>query len=190
MDKTIRPPGAEGLRLAAELYAKHKGMLLKTALDCLHDRPLAEDAVHDAVLRLAQRGERLRDMSEGEAARYAKLTVRSAAVDLARRRHPERTDALEETPDELLAWPTTPEEDYLARDEARRRLDLLPRVLDALAPADRELLIGKYILNLSDEALAQALGVRAQSVQMKLTRARHRARILMERMESTDADGR
>lgn len=189
-DRTTRPPSAEGLRAAAELYEKHKGMMLKTAADHLRDETLAEDAVHDAVLRLAQRGARLRDMSEAEAARYAKLTVRSAAVDLERRLHRERLEALEETPDALLTDPGTPEEDYIARDTEARRLSLLPLVLDRLPPADRELLIGKYILDQSDEALARSLGVRPKSLLMKLTRARRKARILLERMESADADGR
>ena len=188
MDWNERPPGAEELRLAAEVYARHKGMLLKTAAEYLRDDSLAEDAVQDAVLRLARRAGRLRDMNEAELARYAKLTVRSAAVDLERRLHRDRLDPLEETPEALLRSPTTPEEDYIERDALQRALDLLPLVLDRLAPADRELLVGKYLLGRSDEALAAELGVQPRSLQMRLTRTRRKARRLMERMETANAN--
>ena len=120
------------------------------------------------------------------------IDVDIASIDVIRAKHriiseSELDAVLPGTDLLILSLPDTPETRGILNG---KRLDLLPRVLDALAPVDGELLIGKYILNLSDEALAQALGVRARSVQMKLTRARHRARILMERMESTDADGR
>ena len=72
--------------------------------------------------------------------------------------------------------PSLPEAALLRREELTRLRDVWPR----LRQEDRFLLERKYLLNQTDQELAQYLGCRKSSVRMKLTRARRAALRLME----------
>ena len=181
MAKEKSPPSAADMQTAAAIYERHKGMMLKTASEHLADVTLAEDIVHDAVLRMAANADTLRSLDDRAQARYAKLTVRSAAADLARRTRgeqplPEGEEA------EALPGPG-PEAELIERDTLSRRLTLLERAMDELPAADRELLVGRYLLGLGDEELARRLRIKPRSVAMKLTRLRRALRRSIEREE-------
>lgn len=171
------------------VYKRHKGMMLKTAMENYGDSSLAEDIVHDAMLRLAEYAGRLRVMNESERARYTKLVVRSVAVDYKRRlRHELRY--ITEADGALLAdFPADGllEEELIEQDTHERRLRYLVEALGELRSGEREALVGKYLLGESNEALAERLGMKPGSVRTLLTRAHRNARRIIERKESADA---
>ena len=71
-----------------------------------------------------------------------------------------------------------PEE--LVAQAAKLELDALAQVWPRLDENTRWLLEARYILDYSDGELARELGVKPDSVRMALTRARRKARRLME----------
>ena len=66
---------------------------------------------------------------------------------------------------------------------AERRAELA-RAWRELSERDRFLLEGKYFLQLSDSELGDALGCKAESIRMKLTRARRNVVKILARKET------
>lgn len=154
------------------LYHQFKRLMFATAGKYAADPDDREDLVQSALVRLVKKLPTLRTMERCAQASYIVFTVRSVAIDALRKtgRQPQGTSLEEEAlqvPDEA---PTMDE--YLL---ARERVDRLRAIWPRLGEEDRLLLEGKYLRGCSDRELAQLLGCRADSIRMKLTRARRRA---------------
>lgn len=172
------------MQLAASIYERHKGMMLHTAEEHLRDTSLAQDVVHDAVIRLAHYADTLRPLGDDARARYARETVRSVALNCERKLGIERRYLQDADADDLRTRSVDPESDYIERDADERRLRCLREALDELDEDDRTLLVGKYFLGASDEELARRLGLKPASVRMRLTRVRREVRRMIERKEN------
>lgn len=154
------------------LYHQFKRLMFATAGKYAADPDDREDLVQSALVRLVKKLPTLRTMERCAQASYIVFTVRSVAIDALRKggRQLQGTSLEEEAlqvPDEA---PTMDE--YLL---ARERVDRLRAIWPKLGEEDRLLLEGKYLRDCSDRELAQLLGCRADSIRMKLTRARRRA---------------
>lgn len=151
------------------LYLNYKRLMLRTAGQYFPAREDQEDVVQDTILRLLRHAEKLEQMEANRVPGYVVFTVRSAAIDLLRRRDRAPESTLEdEQPDDGIA----PALDRIIFEEA---LDRLRAVWPSLPPEEQLLLEGKYIWNCPDGELAETLGCQTGSVRMKLTRARRRA---------------
>lgn len=80
--------------------------------------------------------------------------------------------ALDDAHAEAIPAASTPEEAALAADRARRLL----AALDTLRAEDRQVLTYRYLLDLSEAEMADALGVARGTVKSRLSRALARAR--------------
>jgi len=158
-----------------DLYGSFKWLMFKTARRYVSTLPDQEDIVHDAIERLIRRADTLRERPRCVLPRYVVYTVRSAAVDLLRRR--KRWEARVVPLDEdmsvwTMASGNEPLDAVLIAEELRARLwEIWPR----LPEEDQLLLEGKYVWELSDRELAEDVGCKPDSIRMKLTRARRRA---------------
>lgn len=151
------------------LYLRYRQLMLLTAGRYFSAREDREDVVQDAVLRLLRHSDKLTHMEEKRVPGYIVFTVRSAAVDLLRKRSRTPESSRED------AEPAGAEDLVLDRVILQEELDRLRAVWPSLSPEDQLVLEGKYIWGCGDEELAQALGCRKDSVRMLLTRARRRA---------------
>lgn len=151
------------------LYLNYKQLMLLTAGKYFPAREDREDVVHDAMLRLLRHEERLARMEEKRVPGYIVFTVRSAAVDLLRKRNRAPESALEE---DRADGGEPPLLEQIILEES---LERLRAVWPSLSSEEQLLLEGKYIWGCSDEELAQTLGCRKDSVRMMLTRARRKA---------------
>lgn len=164
----------EEKRFFSELYETHKGLLFLSVRQYVADPAAAEDLVQDSLVKLMERSEAVRRLQGGALAAYVAATARHTAIDYLRRTGamPAPADA----PADLADDTSLPEAALLRREELTRLRDVWPR----LRQEDRFLLERKYLLNQTDQELAQYLGCRKSSVRMKLTRARRAALRLME----------
>ena len=124
------------------------------------DPALAEDAAQEAFVRAFRRLSAYRD--QGSFAAWVRKIAVHAAVDLTRRRRPSR--AIEEDDGEV---------------DGRRRIedaDLLRRVLDALSPVDREILLARELDGEEDREIAARLGLTVTTLRVRVHRARRRLR--------------
>jgi RNA polymerase sigma-70 factor (sigma-E family) len=142
------------------LYAEHALGLVRLAVVLVGDRASAEDIVQDAFLGLYQRWDRLPDTSYPLA--YVRVSVlngcRTALRRTARRR---LTLSLSEPPAESA------ETRALLSDEQRA----VALALRRLPQRQREALVLRYYLDLSEEETAKTMGISRGTVKSATSRA-------------------
>jgi RNA polymerase sigma-70 factor (sigma-E family) len=149
---------ASGREVTA-LYEAHALSLIRLAYVMLGDRPAAEDVVQEAFLGLHKRWSQLRDTSS--AAGYLRASVMNGCrmALRARARRNERSAG-------ELPWESA--EASALVDEEHRHLLLAIR---ALPPRQREALVLRYYLDLSEEETARSMGIRRGTVKSATSRA-------------------
>ncbi|MGK5557865.1 RNA polymerase sigma factor [Actinomadura kijaniata] len=159
------PPGSgepgDGL---AGLFQAHHGSLVRLALLLVGDRGTAEDVVQDVYARLQQRRGRGRGggppAAPPELLAYTRAAVLNACRTLARRRA--LAHRLFQAPQPV--W--SAENDALVADDRRRVLQALTR----LPARQREAIVLRYYLDLSEAEIAAAMGVRPGTVKSTISR--------------------
>ena len=129
-----------------------------------------EDLVHDALLRLMKNIPVLQKLEHNALAAYLYLTVRSVWLDRSSREQPLDEDILERLADR------DPEDKHLAKWDAAVLKEKLPE-------RDWFLLHAKYIIGCTDAEIGGILGCAKGSVRTMLTRARRRAKSILEGKE-------
>lgn len=167
-------------RFLIELYQQYDRLMFSTAKKYVSALPACEDIVQDSLVRLIPHVELLRGLEPDMTAGYLVATVKNTAVNYLRRQGLEAKLCVSLEDDALSELDSgTPPLDELMQLAERR--DCLCAVWETLSAEDCALLRGKYILGYSGEELAGQLGCSADSVRMRLTRARRRAyKLIME----------
>lgn len=151
------------------LFVGHYRSLVRLAVLLLGDRQAAEEVVQDAFVRLQISWPRLRDPERAPA--WLRSVVLNGARsrlrgERVRRRHLDVVPGLDESP----------EAGAVAADEHRRMVAALGR----LPQRQREALILKFYLELSEAETAAAMGVSAGSVKTHVHRGLARLAELVE----------
>ncbi|MBQ7129753.1 MAG: sigma-70 family RNA polymerase sigma factor [Oscillospiraceae bacterium] len=155
-------------------YEDYKGFLFFIANKYAKNPADCEDIVQDSVLRLMCNIASLRELNKNQSAKYIALTVRSAWLDLQKRRYAD----LEISMDHAVLEALCEQDPLLQQQPSDLQMDLI-HLKQSLSPKDWMVLEGKYILGYDQEELAEILGISADSVRMTLSRARARARSLL-----------
>jgi RNA polymerase sigma-70 factor (sigma-E family) len=139
-----------GLR---DLYRDHRWSLVRLASLLMHDPVDAEEVVQDAFVQAHNAWDRLRDPDK------ALAYLRSAVLNGARSqlRHRKVVERFEAAP---MRSDLSPEAAAMAGDERRRLID----ALRTLSDRQRECLVLRYYLDLSEAEIASTLRISAGSV--------------------------
>jgi RNA polymerase sigma-70 factor (sigma-E family) len=156
---TAEAAQASGREVTA-LYKAHALTLTRLAYIMLGDRPAAEDVVQEAFLGLYRRWGHLRD--RGSAPGYLRASVLNGCR-VALRSRTRRND-----PTAVLELPWESAEATALVGEEHRHLLLAIR---ALPPRQREALVLRYYLDLSEEETARSMGIRRGTVKSATSRA-------------------
>ena len=145
----------------AELYDRHKGELYRFGLRVAGETSTAEDAIHDAFLKLSEHPESI--TSPGGVRPWLFAVVRNALF--LRFRKENREGSLDE---ETLADDDTPQ----SLLEAKERNALVVGLLGRLTPVYREVLVLREYDHLSYAEIARITGDSESSVKSRLFKAR------------------
>jgi RNA polymerase sigma-70 factor (sigma-E family) len=156
---TGRVPSAEAPgREVTALYQAHALSLTRLAYVMLGDRPAAEDVVQEAFLGLYKRWSQLRDTASAPGYLRASVLNGCRMVLRSRARRDDRAAG------ELL-WESA-EATALVGEEHRHLL----LAIQALPPRQRETLVLRYYLDLSEEEIARSMGIRRGTVKSTMSR--------------------
>jgi RNA polymerase sigma-70 factor (sigma-E family) len=149
--------------LVTALYQAHGVGLIRLAVVMLGDRPAAEDVVQEAFCGLYRRWDHLDD--PGNALRYLRSSVLNGCRSVLRNRGRLRLRLGQEPgrPDSVESAEST----ALVGEEHRAVLAALRRLPDR----QREALVLRFYLDLSEAEIAQAMGISQGTVKSTVSRA-------------------
>ena len=148
------------------------------------DAQKREDIVQTAVVSLLRKEATLRRLPPYAQINYIAAAVRNTAINALKREQKEldRCISLEDLTETFPTQFMPSAEAIILEKELQK--DLLA-VFQEMKEDEQQLLMGKYLMDLSDAELAQTLGCKASSVRMKLTRAR---RTFMKKLQDGGDD--
>lgn len=150
-----------------QIYLKYRSLMYHVADGILHNRQDAEDAVHNAFLRIIQHSRRLRNIPAQDMAPLVTVIARNEAISLQRKRKGELPledcDGLAETLEAVT--------DYHA----------LVDIFTRLPQTYRTALEMKLLLGYSDGEIAARLDLSKTAVSTRISRGRQLLRDIAER---------
>ena len=153
----------------ADFYQKYRNLIFKKANEMANDPDYVDDLVQETMYQILRREELFLSLSEAQQVDYCMKTIRNTAIN-----HHKRNQKIRFIPEDVLDEPSFPtpsmEETILHQSD----LELFRKELNQLDEATKTLLTRKYILEESDEAIAQDLNVKPGSIRMMLTRAKRK----------------
>lgn len=157
------PPGGDATGGVTALYSAHAVSMIRIALIMLGERAAAEDVVQDAFFGLYRRWDKLADPAN--ALTYVRSAVLNGCRDTLRRQ------ARRDRRDRVAArsWQDigSAEASALISEDHRRILAAVRR----LPARQREALVCRFYLDLSEEETARAMGISRGTVKSATSRA-------------------
>ena len=150
-----------------QIYLKYRGLMYHVAEDILHNRQDAEDAVHNAFLRIIKKFSRFQNTPAKDLAPQVAVIARNEAISLQRKQKGEAP--LEDW--DGLAEPSESISDYHALVDSFARL---PRTYRAVMEM-------KLLSGYSDGEIAAKLGLSKTAVSTRISRGRRLLRDIVER---------
>lgn len=148
-----------------EIYEEYSKQMWYVANEILHDRFLAEDAVHDAFLGIARNFSKIRSFEPKTIRAYVITSARNAALMIERKNKSDNTIDIERLYEIR--------DDKAAADINRiEMLDLAVFVINRLPELYREVMYLRFILELSDKEIALQLGKNQNTVSQQISRGR------------------
>jgi RNA polymerase sigma-70 factor (ECF subfamily) len=146
------------------LYEKYRYLMLRVAHDVLGDHYLAEDAVHEAFIKVALNMGKIGDVNAQETKRYLITITKNATIDIYRKRRSQMNREI--FVDELSEneVPLT----YMETDVDNRVLD----ILKSLPVKYRDVFLLKYASKLDNDEIADILKISEGALRQRLARGK------------------
>ncbi|HAL74171.1 MAG TPA: RNA polymerase subunit sigma-24 [Clostridiales bacterium] len=162
--------------LFEELYLAHRHTMVCAATRILHDQMLAEDATHDAFIRIINHLEKISDPHCHKTRSFVVLIVRNIALDYYRRMKRLAETSFDEN--EFIFEDQEPDPAELFEQMENR--DLFRQKAAKLRPIYAEVLALRYSFEYTDREIAELLGISGETVRTRLRRARQQLRLDFE----------
>lgn len=159
------------------LYEKYRYLMFKVAHDILKDNYLAEDAVHEAFIKVAKNMEKIEDVNSNSTKRYLITITKNATIDIYRKRSTQMSreifvDELEEN-----EIPHT----YMETDVDSQVLD----ILRSLPIKYRDVFLLKYSSKMENREIAEILRISEGNVRQRLLRGKEMIQEAINNLEDT-----
>ena len=169
---TIREKEQEQQVTLDTIYLEHRNYMLSIARSYIDDAQVSEDVFHNAFISVIRNQERVMQLPLPKLKAYLLLAVRHASIDYLRK---ERRMNLVDVSDDVLMYLIANSRDVLTTSEMPFQTVEFYEVIRKMPTEDQTLLIGKHIIGLDSNELAQILDCKPGTVRVKLHRANKRA---------------
>ena len=150
-----------------QLYKEYYPLMFRIAFNILRDQGLAEDAIHEAFLKLSKNNYKLDKVRYNKTAAFMVIIVRNIALTMYKYNKKEFIQRLEDN--------------HMATDPSPSPLDLIitninvekiKETINTMNPNYAEILILKYHYECSNKQIAELLSISEENVRVRLHRAR------------------
>lgn len=165
-----------------QLYLNYRHTMLWVAMGILHDQALAEDAVHDAFMRILNHLENISLENCNKTKAYFVLIVRNRAIDLLRKRKQLAESDLNEYEEYLTDDKPNPEQIWLEKEDSQSILAALGKVKQIYV----DVLSLHISFELSSQEIADLLNISPETVRIRLFRGR---KLLAKHLKGDELNG-
>ena len=160
-----------------DLYLKYARLMYAEARKIVKNQCDPDDVVNTALIKLIEKLPTLRALEERQRVNYLITTVKHTALTEVCKLTKTTIESIDDESwyDRISSGESV--EECVERRESAGLLQQVWRMLDAKS---RYLLQARYFLSMEDGEIASEIGVKPNSVRMELTRARRKARALLE----------
>jgi len=159
-----------------ELYVQYRHTMLGVAFNYLKEPHLAEDAVHDAFLRILKNLDKIRAFECNKIRTYFVLIVKNIAIDMLRRQKHLEPDAIEEFSEVLEDCRQQPLESVIS-DEGK---NILMEALRKIPQPYLDVLSLKMVYGFDNRQIASLLHISETTVRVQLYRGRKKMMAILE----------
>lgn len=150
------------------IYTAYRHAMLYAALKVLKDHSLAEDAVHEAFLRILDQLHKIDETDCHKTRKFLVVIVEHVAYDMYNKRKRRSESFLYEETEEVRT------------DDAAGEIQHIVRFIKQLPVTYSHLMVLRFVEGLSDQECAQVLNISEPAVRKRLERGR---KLLKERLE-------
>lgn len=172
-------PSGEDRDFMEGLYRKYYRLMYATARKYVSDASAVEDVVSDSCVALMRRISTLRELDSGKTCAYIVTTVRNTSINALRKQS--RLNRVFSSGDEEFVEAVPDGEDFVQRILLEDELAAVMRAIESLPEKERMVMRMKYSMELSDEAIAEQVGISASSVRTYVRRARNHIKAILYR---------
>lgn len=155
--------------LMTQFYLSYKALMFSEARKYMDVEEDVEDVVYEALTRIIDKMDVFRDLLPKQQIRYALTCVKNIAYVILKHRNTVATVPFDDIDSELFEDTSLT---VAATVEKKLLIEYIRNIWCKLECDARMLLEQKYVLYWTDEELAKALGIKTQSVRMRLTRTK------------------
>jgi RNA polymerase sigma-70 factor, ECF subfamily len=167
-----------------KIYRDHRLAMLWTAQNILADRGLAEDAVHDAFLRVIGRLENISLENCNATRSFLVIIVRNISLDYLRDRKKLPEVALDDYEEYLEDQASDPEQFLIGAETSQRMLEALAKI----NPAHADLLALHLVYEMTYKEIGLLVNQSAGYVKVQIHRARAQIAKLLKEDEEIACD--
>ena len=167
-------------------YEKYYRIMRARAHEIVGDYHIADDMVSEAFIKVFNNYEKIRKLEEPQVAFYLISIIRNISIDYTRKRKRENTHVNFGFEDnEIEKIPDDDESKYPEIICARKELqDNLKNYMDKLSQKDAELIVYKYLWNMSEKEISEMFHIKQEHVHVYVGRAKKRLfNIIKKEME-------
>jgi RNA polymerase sigma-70 factor, ECF subfamily len=150
------------------LYREYRHTMLWVAKSILHDHALAEDAVHEAFLKVLNHMEKIFPENCNETRAFVVIIVKNLSLDMLRKQKRQAEVDFGEWEPFLQDDQINPEEQLLKNE----RIDVLVSALKKVKPSYTDVLTLSLVYEYSNQDIAQLLNITPENVRVRLYRGR------------------
>jgi RNA polymerase sigma-70 factor (ECF subfamily) len=165
------------------LYERYGAKALGLSYKILRDRDLAEEIVVDAFWRVWQRADQFQ-VGRGSFASWFYGIVRHLAIDEVRRREARPAPSQDDQLELALASDTTREEDLTDVVARRLNADTVQTALNALPPAQREVIRLAYFEGLTRKEISKRLDQPLGTIHTRARLGLDKLRVMLSGMQA------
>lgn len=161
-----------------EVYEKNYMKMFYAAYNMVKNGHMAEDAVHEAFLKLAEKYPEYKSYSDERMTSLCIVITKQRAVDMLRKDMKIDLKDFNDYEEELIS-----EEVVIDSIVLNERKATLRNGIDKLTETSRNILELKYYHDLSNSEISEILGISKKHVEVRLNRARAALKKIIEKEE-------
>lgn len=157
------------------IYDEYKGLMLRYSLSIIHDKYLAEDAVHNAFIAIINHKEKIFSLTGRDLKAQIIIITKNKCIDILRQKSRHASTSIDDV-EFALEFDDIPIEDKITLNE---EYELIRKFIALLDESSRAVLEMKYVQQMSYKEIGTALNITSKHVDTKIMRAKEKVRKLI-----------